>query len=634
MSRPLETFRSWERKVFGGEEAQNTRLAEAGIHLQEEFISRTLSSYLETLSDHDLHCLGEMITDPEQQEWFFSSAYGYYDAIETAKVLGRLLESSTEKDPEKLTHQLLRINLTISEFVKIGKVPERYFNRYVHIVGVIVEDPSLYIIFGGNPASIADKIQKIFNSSISIIDSRDTIDFFRALLDNPDWTAESARSLLELPIKDLKLILGHKDVFGEHPEAIDVYKSFQSSSRNWGDRYTLFRDLCLTVGGLPLSTTSLSKLLIKQMSPEVRTRYDQRDSAGKFLTISAVRRRLDYDALREISSSDHSLCRSEVKEQLLIAERIAQDENTDLPIITMGIAATQGYEIEYPSNPGTMSAAISEGFEEVTEALGIHWGSGGDGCAEIAPGPFYHPETMIAYLKLMQDLGLIDFHKYKGMTLHFNPGVGKEGLKHLILAQYLGNTLSDTTMFSNFSREYGFTFKTCDGLLGDVDTYTECKSFLCVTPAETELGLAQIGYLSWALKCHQRVEEYLVDRTGLPDQVKQMASVWSRYVDNLDKGVRSVGLDNLFYNGDDDDSVPARKLNKMIVLIDEAVPDYQARFKNPNSVTTPNPVVIRGRRWPNIVAFARSIGNEAVEEIKSIERDINVSTGGLHTPGV
>ena len=146
--------------------------------------------------------------------------------------------------------------------------------------------------------------------------------------------------------------------------------------------------------------------------------------------------------------------------------------------------------------------------------------------------------------------------------------------------------------------------------------------------------VAQIGYLSWALKCHQRVEEYLVDRTGLPDQVKQMASVWSRYVDNLDKGVRSVGLDNLFYNGDDDDSVPARKLNKMIVLIDEAVPDYQARFKNPNSVTTPNPVVIRGRRWPNIVAFARSIGNEAVEEIKSIERDINVSTGGLHTPGV
>ncbi|MBI2325792.1 hypothetical protein HYU91_00155 [Candidatus Collierbacteria bacterium] len=635
----FERFRNWSREVLSSDfqqsahrrvEAQNTRLARAGIFLRKGFNDLTLSTYLETLSNHDLFCLGKMITDPGQQEWFFGSAYGYVDAVETARALGELLKNSTD--------QLTQINLAISEFVKICKNPERYsnrFNRYVHVIGVIVKDKRLYSIFGGNPANIAEKIKKIFGSFIG--DPRNTIDSFRAFLDNPTWTVESAKSLLELPIEDLKLILRHQDVFGKHPEAVEVYESFRGSSQNWGDRYLLFRNLCLTVGGLPLNTTSLSKLLIKQMSPEAKARYNQRDPAGKFLTIGAIRKRLGYDALREISLSKRDLLQSDVREQSLLAKKIAQDENTDLPIITMGIAATQGNEIEYPSNPETMTAAIPEGFAVVTETLGIHWGGGGDGCAEIAPGPFYHPETMVAFVRLMQDLGLIDFYKYKGMTLHFNPGIGKKGLKHLILAQYLGNTMSATSMFSSSSREYyGFSFQVYGDQSGSIDTYTECKSFLCVTPAETELGLTQVGYLSWALKCHQRVGEYLVDyrsspftpeeigKTNLPDQVKRMAIVWSKYAADLDEGVAFVGLDKLFYRDDYDDNVSSEKLNRMIALIDEIVPDYQARYKNPNLVITLNPVVVRGRRWPNVVAFARSISNEAVRKIKSIEQDINI----------
>ena len=645
MPNSFERFRNWSRDVLRSDfeqrtdarvEAQNTRLITAGIYFRKGFNDLTLSKYLETLSNHDLFCLGKMITDPGQQEWFWGSDFGYWDSAETAKTLGELLKSST-KNPKELTHRLQQINLTISEFVKIGENLERYshrFNRYVHVIGVIVEDPRLYAIFGGNPTNIADKIKEIFGSYT--FDPRDFIDFFSTLFDNPGFTVESVKSLLELPIEDLKLILRHHDVFGKHPGAIGVYESFRGSPQNWGDRYTLFRNLCLTVSGLPLSTTSLSKLLIKQMSPEARARYEQRDLAGKFLTIGAIRKRLGYDGLREISSSNRRLRQSIDREQLLIAKRITQDENTDLPIITMGIAATQGNEIEYPSNPETMSAAIPEGFAVVTENLGIHWGGGGDGCAEIAPGPFYHPETMIAYFRLMQDLGLIDFYKYKGMTLHFNPGVTKKDLKHLILAQYLGNTMSATSMFSSSSKEYyGFAFQVYGDQSGSVDTYTECKSFLCITPAETELGLTQVGYLSWALKCHQRVGEYLVDyrstpfaheeigKTGLPDHVKEMAFIWSEYIADLDEGVRSVGLDNLFYKDDYGDNVSSEKLNRMIALIDEVVPDYQARFKDPNSVATTNPVVVRGHRWPNIVAFTRSIGNEAVRKIKLIEQDIN-----------
>ena len=326
---------------------------------------------------------------------------------------------------------------------------------------------------------------------------------------------------------------------------------------------------------------------------------------------------MGYDALRKISLSSNSLCQTTIQKQEEIARQIALDENPNLPVITMGIAATQGYEIEYPRprNSGTMSHAFPEGFEAVTEDLGIHWGDGGDGCDEIAPGPFYHPKTMIAYFRLMQDLGFIDFYKYQGLTLHFNSGVGTRHLRYLILAQYLGNTLSDTSMFSRFSREHAFNFRIFGGLPGDVDEYAECKSFLCLTPAETELGLTQIGYLSWALKCYQGVGNHL--------GVKQMAAVWREYVADLNAGAKSVGLGGLFSGKGELREISPALLNQMIALVDEAVPNYRARFKDPDSITTANPVTLNGRQWPNVVAFARSIGNEAVKNIKSIERDIN-----------
>lgn len=627
----FETIRSyWPRSVIdrdltindGGVKAQNLRLAQAGIHI-EGCNNRLLSSYLIALSDEDLYCLGKMVTDPEQQVWFFDPTNNnYYDVLETVSTLGRLLKSGDLINRDTQTDKLQQINLAIAAFVKksdyvFAKNNRRWgkpFNRYVYVLGRIVQNPELYALFDNDPGLVAAKTLKMFNSSASNPD--DVVDFFRTVPDNSREIIEAVNLFLRLPWEEVRLILRYGRIFGKYPQALAVYETFQKSQRNWGDRYLFFRDLCITTGGLPLSAQALSELLTARMSPQSRSRYDQRDPADKFLTIGAIKRRLGYDALREISLSNTRLYQTAAREQQKIAKKIARDENPDLPVITMGIAATQGTEVEFPDDQETMSAVIASDFANVTEELGIHWGDGGIGCAEIAPGPFYHPETMIAYFKIMQDLGFIDFYQYKGLTLHFNPGVEMKGLNHLILAQYLGNTLADTSMFSDFSRANGFSFQIYTEAPGVVDEYTECKSFLCETPAETELGLTQIGYLSWSLKCHQR-SALTPTKAG-----KQMAAVWRKYVADLNAGTKSVGLTNLFC----DEEVPVSKkmLNRMIALVDEVVPDYRARFKDPNSITTTNPVTVNGRRWPNIVAFARSIGNEAIEEIKSIERDINL----------
>ena len=115
----LETIRGyWSRSTIDRDpainadeevRAENLRLAKAGIHI-EDCNNRLLSSYLKTLSDEDLYCLGQMVPDPEQQVWFFDSANSNYrDPIETASTLGRLLRSGSLVDRETQTDRLQQI---------------------------------------------------------------------------------------------------------------------------------------------------------------------------------------------------------------------------------------------------------------------------------------------------------------------------------------------------------------------------------------------------------------------------------------------------------------------------------------------------------------------------------------------
>lgn len=630
----IERFNHWRHDVFGSDELvpvsslvkdQNARLLIAGINIGEN--NRRLSCYLETLSDQELSILGK-ITD--QHVWFFGSYHDHQEATYTAKKLGHLLTIDAN-DQTSESQKIENVKTAISEFVTKSELDfqENAFNRYVLALARIVCNPVTYQFFDQDPALVGRKALVLFDD---VYDPNDIVTALFRILSNAR-KPEDFKPVFDMDPKQIRLILEYTNVFGNHPEAIKIYDEFCRSKQNWGDRYAMFQRLCAAVGGLPLTFQSLSDLLVQRMSPAERKRYHKKDSAGKFLTIGTIRRKLGHNKLREISTSDHNQCSADTREQLKIARNIAKWEDPDLPIITMNIAATLGNEIEFPFDTEEIYDNIPADLETLTDQLGIHWGGGGEDCAEIAPGPFYHPETMVAYFRLMQDLGFIDFTKYQGLTLHFNSGVQRRGLCNLILGQYLANTISSTSMFSDDSREDGFKFKIFDTCSGQVEKYTECKSFLCITPFETELGLIQAGYLSWALKCYQRIEDSLdyegvglltptkIQQSQVPIRVKQMAQVYFEYITNLDLGARTVGLRGLTHM--ELSQVPARKLNKMISLVQEAVPDYRSRFNDPNSINTQNPVIIGDRHWPNVVAFARSLGNDAVSKIKKIERGVN-----------
>ncbi len=600
---------------------QNQRLKKARIDIGDHNNAH-LSAYLESIPDEDLWVIGKILPDQQQQIWYFGSSYDYQRAVLTARALGSLARWPNA-DPQVQLENLQKARSAVALFVarlnydhsKQDTHGTKSFDFYVDIIGRLVLEKQLYQLFDEDPEKLIEKLPKLIDPD-NTLSSLYVVESLRMILSH-HGSVDDVKSLLDLSREEIQFVLKNPNLFGTFPEAIKSFERFHRSPQDWGDRYIMFHDMAVACGALPLTSHSLDELIVQQISVPARTSYEQKDAAGRYLTLAALRKKWGFDLLRELSNQDPKVLENDERVQQEVSRQISRLENQDLPIITMGIASTHGGEVEFPSIHERITKYIPDAFVEVTAALGVHWGTGGSGCAEIAPGPFYHPETLIAYLQMMQNLGFVDLYKYQGMTLHSNLGVRNEGLSKLILAQYLCNTTSDTSMFTGDSRRNGFEFKIWADRAGEIETYSECKSFLCMTPHELDFGLVQIGYLSWALKCWQCEGELLVT----PQRVKQMASVWSRYIQNLDIGARSVSLDGIF--GQDFDFLPKRKLNKMIALIHEAMPDYRSRFRDPKSTITPNPVTVGIRKWPNIVAFARSIGDEATQQIKLIEHDIN-----------
>lgn len=623
MQNRLETIRSWLSIELAANNVhvQNQRLKKAGIDIGDHNNSH-LSAYLESIPDEDLWVIGKILPKQQQQIWYFSSSHDYQNAVLTARSLGSLArwpQADIQVQLESLeqTRQAVALFVAKSNYdhSKQDTHGTKSFDFYVDIIGRLVLEKQLYQLFDEDPGKLIEKLPKLIdpdNTSNSLY----VVESLRMILSHQGWV-DDVKSLLDLSKEEIQFVLKNPNLFGAFPVAIKAFERFHRSPQDWGDRYIMFHDISVACGALPLTNHSLDKLIVEQISAPARTSYERKNAAGRYLTIAALRKKWGYDLLRELSNQDLIVLENDQKKQYEVSRQISKLEDPNLPIITMGIASTLGGEVEFPSIHERITKYIPDALVEVTGVLGVHWGTGGSGCAEIAPGPFYHPETLIAYLQLMQDLGFVDLYKYQGMTLHSNLGVWNEGLSELILAQYISNTISDISMFTSYSRRNGFEFKIWADRAGEIETYSECKSFLCMTPHELDIGLTQVGYQSWALKCWQNIGK----RPGDAARVKQMGDVWSQYIQNLEIGARSVGLDGVF--GQDHDTLPKRKLNRMIALIHEAMPDYRSRFKDPMSTITLNPVTVGTHKWPNIVAFARSIGNEAIQQIKLIEHDIN-----------
>lgn len=584
--------------------------------------SQEKRSPISSLSEKELFCLKSIAPLEDVQKLFIDHIDRFHEGLDLIREINHQLNQRTNNS-ETQAEILDQINQALTYFIDNSGFEAPYtdwrftspFCAYADVIANMILDPKLFELFDQDPQKVGQVVPKLFNPSD--VSSNSFVNLFRNFLRKAK-TAESVKGLVGLSREEIDFIYEYEEIFLSFPEIFTIFEKYQRSPQGWGDRYLMFHDLCVAVGSLPIGTQALTDLLIQQMSPEKRQTYQQKSEAGRFLTIASIRRNKGYDQLLRLSKSDPLLLESESQRQLEIARSITQLENPNLPVITSGIAATIGSEVEFPYFQSRLHKSIPQGFISFTEGLGIHWGTGGSNCAEIAPGPFYHPETMVFFHRLMQDLGFIDYHQYLGMTFHFNTPVQREYLLYLVFGLYMANIMSSPNMFSSITLEEGFRPQIYEGNDGQVEDYTECKSFLCYTPEDTDRGTIQAGYISWALRNYQ----LSLRQRHPPKRVRQMAAIGHQYINTISAGARAVGLQGLF-NRDDEDYVRPEAINRLVDLVSEVVPDYRARYLDTKNIDSSSPVLIRGKSWPNLVAFARDAGELAVQRVKMVEEEMN-----------
>lgn len=317
---------------------------------------------------------------------------------------------------------------------------------------------------------------------------------------------------------------------------------------------------------------------------------------------------------------------------------------------------TIGYEVEssYPMDRDMRLYLF-------LNSIGFRKGAGGGASPlEASPGPFYRPETATLVYLLWVQAGLIDFYREYGQTFHSNLGVHlEEGMPELVIG-LMSTGFAWQPIFEDPHNSSGRDtwspriYCNMGVARNHYDNYIESKDFDALTVSGTVNHLHLWSHLGAALKSYQKallilngfrfIEEFwsshhmtpayatmipALRQTALYPQAisemkeltadeKKLARVWQDYSLRLHLGFRSVGLDGIWV----DSGIAARRMGIQVL---DVLPDIWSRYsKDPANVET-RPVEAGGRRYANLVHFARSIAwqanGEAVQILKGAEKD-------------
>jgi len=287
-----------------------------------------------------------------------------------------------------------------------------------------------------------------------------------------------------------------------------------------------------------------------------------------------------------------------------LIDRIRRRENPLHPLVTLGIARTVGYEVEYPETDRVRKLNRNGTFEFL-ERLGFKGSTAGGDCRETSPGPFYDPLTANLVFEKFADAKIVDLGKYEGMTMHFNVGLEESrGLVELVRAMYLTGAGYDPHV--NFLRS-GLCIRFNSNGFGQ---YVECKTFDVMEKSEFVWNMRCLSYLSWALGAHQ----YLARQGEESAWKKELAEIWKEYLGELNGGLKSVGLEGYLSeegNGASSVQIVHQELERIL-------PDTASRRKIEKRKGNLPPIRFDNREWPNVAAFTRRVTELSVRKIEAL----------------
>lgn len=408
----------------------------------------------------------------------------------------------------------------------------------------------------------------------------------------------------------------------ENRELTVIFNEFVKSERTWADKLIFFEKIVRANGLSYVRQETFEKNIIgdhiKNMSKkgnwterqlwEATNTLSEEQKAGLVWKLTEnLGQGGIYPYIANLERKTNKSSKIEEKE-LQLLKRVRRRENPLNPLVSLGIARTVGYEIEYPRSPKNIA-----GLNNFLSDLGFKQGVVHDGsCLETSPGPFYDPLTANMVFEKYVDSGILNFHGTEGaMTFHFNVDVLCDGLIPLVRAMHLTGAGFDQTKF--FFWDDLRIFRNNNGY-GD---YTECKTFDAISPYEFKWNMRCASYLAWALgasqdKCHR-------NSWGI-----QLSNIWKNYLSEINKGLKSQGSSDYLYEGRNKEiGTPISCIGKVTYQLNCIFSQESARFGGLNEIDSSAnekifPIKIDDKVWPNVAAFARDVTEQAVQKIENI----------------
>ncbi len=365
------------------------------------------------------------------------------------------------------------------------------------------------------------------------------------------------------------------------------------------------------------------------------------DKTQRFVLLNSLRQ--GTKAIREIVAQQPTHQRFEAEHQKWLSEKMTRAkrrENPRHPLISLGIARTIGFEVEYPIDKRADDMNTRHIYYDIMEGLGLKYGAGGNNCSEVSPGPFYDPETALAVLRMYSDIGFLDFYLHPNMTCHFNLGIrDTKSFAFLIWNMYLtGAAYNPDNSHVAGEEDNTYEVRICPNDQGQ-GKYLEGKVFDAMTQPALAWNLSCATYLSWA----QSAADYVIStnqnrslspenvrRSGLNRYRRELALIWRTHELDIRRGAQQVGLGGIFH-----ETIPYHLNEVLDRQIQLVYPDLPSRYLDPSlvserkltqggteKVVKTHPIDYQGRHYPNIVAYTTEMTNHTVAKIKEVEAEV------------
>ncbi len=455
------------------------------------------------------------------------------------------------------------------------------------------------------------------------------------------------------------------DIEGERYSAFK--KRFDDGDKNWETRLGLFAQVMEAAGVLGPQDSQINDVIWQeylrslQADPEAWGRFVQEYKAMSFgqkvqLTASlrnGLIHKVDKirDLLKEEGLAPSGAEAIDSVEDLVERLKIDRIEHPSHPLAHL--YPTSGYEVEF-GQPANRLVNLYW----LLDSVGFARGGGGNGSLESSPGPFRRPETAAAIFLLWTQTGLFDFYREYSQTFHSNLGVKlMDEMPELVVGQMATGYawMPHRTGVPIDKKEDNWRLRIyLNQQENGTGPYREVKDFEVLTVHGavrhlyfwSHLGCALMAYqkallewkgLDWETRlarwsatgqtpggCENILFDSMIsDQKLKPARIsqlktltwdeKKLAYIWSEYSRDLHRGFAALGIEGVLQR-----KVPMETAKRFADMVDGVLPDVWSRYEEGRVKIQTHPLVVKDKRFANVVDFARTLSWQADHQVVTI----------------